>query len=588
VARHAFFSWDSRGGLEIASDEGWFEFMDWVETLPPGQSECLRELYGEYSAASPSGLEKELNRHVRTLADGSMLKSIADALLGYLPSRPDDSDWLCVWDGQNWVFDRSPEHTRFWDKSVKVSLVLVNDAAAAADKALESVKKAEEKATKRKRSDADSSFGSACEDAQEVAQLLGFAWAEYANDTAVESVALLDDCWQRIRQAWKITRRVQSYLARTEKKKTRKPSGKTSKMFRIEGPLKWARTARARAREAGRFVALAEVAANEAKPHLAADRLQKSAARACSALRNAGESWGELPADDYYNPCSAEEIARAVILLNETWASLSETFSALTRLVSPASPSQPRKRRTQARSSDSAPADNRLYSTGFWVSEFGDSLDSDERLWGETGLDPEDEHTWLDHLDDLASLETAKIDGSICNDDILRSVGRLKHLRSLDLSVCEYVTPEGLRGLDDLKSLEALTMCDVEDSDMASTWPTDSHLEALPDFPKLWYLNLNQAALTESGLEQLARFPGLRALILDGCEEVTDETVKLISTFRHMRWLSLQGCINVTDRSLEYLAGLDNLQELMTERTNTSVRALARLRALLPQCKVNR
>lgn len=111
---------------------------------------------------------------------------------------------------------------------------------------------------------------------------------------------------------------------------------------------------------------------------------------------------------------------------------------------------------------------------------------------------------------------------------------------------------------------------------------TDAGLAELADlsFPHLEELDLSDCNLvTDEGLEQLARFPRLRLLLLGGCEQVTDVSMAVIADLPDLEYLDLRDLPLLTDEGLAALASARSLRQVVlcgaSEITTGGVRRLA-------------
>jgi hypothetical protein len=101
----AYFDNDLDNDGEVASNQGWVDFIDWVETLPTRGSRRLRDLASESWTTDPAALEKELKQQFSKCVDAASARAVVEALLALLKTRPKNASRIVVWDGCNPVFE---------------------------------------------------------------------------------------------------------------------------------------------------------------------------------------------------------------------------------------------------------------------------------------------------------------------------------------------------------------------------------------------------------------------------------------------------------------------------------------------------
>ena len=109
----------------------------------------------------------------------------------------------------------------------------------------------------------------------------------------------------------------------------------------------------------------------------------------------------------------------------------------------------------------------------------------------------------------------------------------------------------------------------------------DAQMEYVKKLPRLHYLNLIAAKITDAGLRHLEGLDGPQALWLD-CAEITDVGLQHLEGLTRIQSLTLGGT-KVTDAGLQYLGGLMRLEVLSlngTKVTDVGLRHLARLSQL--------
>ncbi|HEX3872336.1 MAG TPA: hypothetical protein VHV77_17950, partial [Pirellulales bacterium] len=109
----------------------------------------------------------------------------------------------------------------------------------------------------------------------------------------------------------------------------------------------------------------------------------------------------------------------------------------------------------------------------------------------------------------------------------------------------------------------------------------DADLKLISGLPKLSYLRLTNAPLTDIGFAQLRDLPSLSAIIISGTE-VTDRTLEHFASFKTITELNLADT-NISDARLDALHSLPALKILWLERTNVTdegAPSIARLQGL--------
>ena len=223
-------------------------------------------------------------------------------------------------------------------------------------------------------------------------------------------------------------------------------------------------------------------------------------------------------------------------------------------------------------------------------------------------------------LESNADLETLVIWGGPLTNDRLSSLSRLTHLKGLVLG--EMAIDDGvfshLKTLRDLAYLNlaytniegdftALTGLPLEDVRLEGCRRVGDHCaQTLAAFPSLRRLEIHMTGLTDEGLTHLAH-SRLEALWLGG--RITDEGMEAVATMKGLKHLDV--CApSVTDRGVRAIAGLTGLEvlwlaecritdvsvillsafkslrELAVGRTGVTAPGKARLRELLPQCRL--
>jgi F-box/leucine-rich repeat protein 14 len=134
------------------------------------------------------------------------------------------------------------------------------------------------------------------------------------------------------------------------------------------------------------------------------------------------------------------------------------------------------------------------------------------------------------------------------------SAGPQASLRRVELSGCRRLTDITLLLLSTLVRLESLDLTCTDGI-------TDAGLAPLAQLRGLTKLNLNTSIQGHS-LEHVARIQSLKSLILSGCKDVGDESLKPFSVHRNLEEVHLRCCYRLTDFGMNYLANVPRLWRL--------------------------
>ena len=205
----------------------------------------------------------------------------------------------------------------------------------------------------------------------------------------------------------------------------------------------------------------------------------------------------------------------------------------------------------------------------------------------------------LGTLSSLANLGFLAIDGDLCDDEAMRHIGRLPHLRMLlaqgpaagdagfeglgASATIEYIwgrecpklTGRGFRALAGMPALKGLAVSCKNVNDDA--------LAALPRFPSLH--SLMPMDVTDEGFRHVGRCERLEHLWCMYCRETGDAATEHIAGLRLKTYYA--GLTQITDRSLEILARMPTLEKIqihhcqrVTDRGVTLLAQLPNLREL--------
>jgi hypothetical protein len=166
----------------------------------------------------------------------------------------------------------------------------------------------------------------------------------------------------------------------------------------------------------------------------------------------------------------------------------------------------------------------------------------------------------LIQLSDLRNLEVARLDNcySIAGRGLL-AFSASHRLHTLSLANCRRLTDEAVINISHLNSLEALSLGGCR-------CLTDRSLAALCGLYRLKKIDLSQCDLiTDSGLEELENLEEIEELSLGWCRLISDNGLDVLSRqagrSQTLRILGLARCA-LTDNGVEYLARLHALEEL--------------------------
>jgi Leucine-rich repeat (LRR) protein len=159
------------------------------------------------------------------------------------------------------------------------------------------------------------------------------------------------------------------------------------------------------------------------------------------------------------------------------------------------------------------------------------------------------------HLAKLTKLRNLRISKSAITDSVAKTLAKIPSLEIIDVSQTSF----GDKGLAELKTL-----------------------------PKLKKLNLYTTKITDNGLGVLKDFKSAKTLVwlnIDKCV-LTDAAVVKLAPLEKLEWLHL-GRTALSDAGLETLANYQTLKEVSITNTNVTKNGVAKLKAALPNCKIN-
>ena len=157
-------------------------------------------------------------------------------------------------------------------------------------------------------------------------------------------------------------------------------------------------------------------------------------------------------------------------------------------------------------------------------------------------------------------------------------IGNLSQLRTLSVGGRQF-NDACLEPLSKLTNLISLGLY--------NTSVTDKGVARLPIVaPRLDYLNLFGAPVTDTACKELAALAKLKALVLTDCR-IGDAGLEKLSASLGLELIELSGT-DVTDDGLKHLHRLVNLKQLDLTNTQVTAAGVAELKTALPGCNIQR
>tara|TARA_R110001592_G_scaffold125262_2_gene334824 strand:- start:159 stop:1151 length:993 start_codon:yes stop_codon:yes gene_type:complete len=158
-------------------------------------------------------------------------------------------------------------------------------------------------------------------------------------------------------------------------------------------------------------------------------------------------------------------------------------------------------------------------------------------------------------INDAGECESLTLMGFIITDDVIRKISEMDALTiNFALNQCE-VTDEQIGQLANMKSLKSLRS-----------------------------IEFSSAPLTGSSLGILKGCDKLENLNLSGCPNLS---IDQLPTLPALKKLDLLECRMVTDKDIPKLASMKNLETLNLYNTSITPAGIAKLKELLPNCKIS-
>lgn len=170
----------------------------------------------------------------------------------------------------------------------------------------------------------------------------------------------------------------------------------------------------------------------------------------------------------------------------------------------------------------------------------------------------------------LTKLGTLDLSGCELTDNDLRPLGKLKLLRSLELSHNPKITDVGLAHLGGVNRLETLSLNE--------TGVTDAGLATLAECEELRELSLATTKVTDAGFKHLAALSSLENLNVSDCK-IKDDGFRHLAPCRNLKRLTLSKSPEFTGLGFEHLAK-SSLAALDLRETGVNDAGLAKIKAL--------
>jgi hypothetical protein len=155
----------------------------------------------------------------------------------------------------------------------------------------------------------------------------------------------------------------------------------------------------------------------------------------------------------------------------------------------------------------------------------------------------------------------------IVNDELLAKLKTLPKLRELHIEVTKDITPAGLALLAEIRTLEKLSLYQVN---AEGAGLGDVAIRSAAGLPALRDLSVNECGTTDAGAKLLERLPQLTALSLRQEGRLTDEALNSIGKLPRLKSLLLASYV-ATERlgrmrfsadGIRHLSGLTNVETL--------------------------
>jgi len=226
-------------------------------------------------------------------------------------------------------------------------------------------------------------------------------------------------------------------------------------------------------------------------------------------------------------------------------------------------------------------------------------------------------------IKEIRSIKSLNLTSPSINAKDLWYVGRLTHLKSLDLSFQYAVTDVSLKYLQNLTNLETIRLFQIDlkgtgfkylkklrklkTINMLYSKTTDEGFAYLSEMKSVKSLLLNSHILTDKGFVHIKKLVNLEHLTVI-CSKVTDRGLGFLGKLRRLKYLHFYATITgtglvplsklpdlkelnltktgISDNALKYLYKLKNLSKLNLENTQMTSKGVEMLKKRLPKCKI--
>ncbi|MES2793077.1 MAG: hypothetical protein V4719_25925 [Planctomycetota bacterium] len=183
----------------------------------------------------------------------------------------------------------------------------------------------------------------------------------------------------------------------------------------------------------------------------------------------------------------------------------------------------------------------------------------------------------LRHLSALTMLTKIRLNCEKINGPGLKHLTGLTHLKELSIDTAD-LADDGLQHLSQCKSLTSLRI-------IGARHATDKGLKDLSQLTNLDMLNMSNSGITAAGLKELQPLINLKSLYLVNCP-IADAGVSDLQSLKNLNSLDLDGT-QISDAAIPELAKLTDLRSLSLKRTRVTRVGFARIRHLMPECRVD-
>ncbi|MCA9206043.1 MAG: hypothetical protein KDA59_23480, partial [Planctomycetales bacterium] len=160
---------------------------------------------------------------------------------------------------------------------------------------------------------------------------------------------------------------------------------------------------------------------------------------------------------------------------------------------------------------------------------------------------------------------SATASGDVVTDELLEDLADLPRLRELHLEVSKHLTEAGLRQLGRMRSLEKLSLYNINTEGAALG---DQAIRGIIGLDSLRELSIGECGTTDAGAKLLEQFPQLTSLSLRQEAKLTDEALRSIGKLTRLESLALDsyvaterfGRMQFSAEGVRHLDGLTNLR----------------------------